>query len=126
MRKDRNMRNMIEYKNKWEDVKNRAKRSKEHGKHGRVIRNVTKLKAYTARGVGQPSQRLDHDPAEVPLVALDFGLLNLRKLGIDAGVRGKYLPSVKMTAAELGPAAATAALTGEKVRKYRSLVMRIA
>eukprot|EP00971_Amphidinium_carterae_P246349 4892931-Amphidinium_carterae.2 len=50
----------------------------------------------------------------------------LRELGIDAGVRGKYLPSVKMTAVERGQVAATAALTGEKVWKYRSFVMRIA
>eukprot|EP00971_Amphidinium_carterae_P097626 1931942-Amphidinium_carterae.1 len=57
---------------------------------------------------------------------VDMILRELGCLGIDAGVRGKYLPSVKMTAAELGQVAATAALTGEKVRKYRSLVMRIA
>eukprot|EP00971_Amphidinium_carterae_P277150 5499766-Amphidinium_carterae.4 len=49
----------------------------------------------------------------------------LKVLGIDAGVRGKDLPSVKMSAAEPAQVAATA-LTGEKVRKYRSLVMRIA
>eukprot|EP00971_Amphidinium_carterae_P194676 3863151-Amphidinium_carterae.1 len=50
----------------------------------------------------------------------------LRELGIDAEVRGKELPSVKMAAAELGQVAAPAALAGETVRKYRSLVMRSA
>eukprot|EP00971_Amphidinium_carterae_P060562 1198562-Amphidinium_carterae.1 len=50
----------------------------------------------------------------------------LKELGIDAGVKGKDLPSVKMTAVELGQVAATAALTGEKVWQYQSLLMRIA
>eukprot|EP00971_Amphidinium_carterae_P246773 4901143-Amphidinium_carterae.1 len=50
----------------------------------------------------------------------------LKELGIDAGFRGKDQLSVKMTAAELSQVAATAALTGERVRQYRSLAMRIA
>eukprot|EP00971_Amphidinium_carterae_P262138 5199547-Amphidinium_carterae.1 len=43
----------------------------------------------------------------------------LKELGVDAGVKGKDLPSVKMSAAELGQVAATPALTGEKGRPVR-------
>eukprot|EP00971_Amphidinium_carterae_P302899 6018315-Amphidinium_carterae.1 len=49
----------------------------------------------------------------------------LKELGMDAGFRGKDQPSVKWTAAELLQAAGTPALKGERVRQYRSIVMRI-
>eukprot|EP00971_Amphidinium_carterae_P089022 1762091-Amphidinium_carterae.1 len=50
----------------------------------------------------------------------------LRELGLEPGSRGKDVPVVEMTAAELSQVAATAALTGSRVKHYRSLVMRIA
>eukprot|EP00971_Amphidinium_carterae_P254640 5055152-Amphidinium_carterae.1 len=49
-----------------------------------------------------------------------------KELELETGAEGKDLPSVKLSAVELGQIAATAAMTPERVRKYRSLVMRIA
>eukprot|EP00971_Amphidinium_carterae_P025457 502466-Amphidinium_carterae.1 len=49
-----------------------------------------------------------------------------KELELETGAKGKDLPSVKLSAVELGQIAATAAMTPDRVRKYRSLVMRIA
>eukprot|EP00971_Amphidinium_carterae_P216949 4306758-Amphidinium_carterae.1 len=48
-----------------------------------------------------------------------------KELGLDERSSSKDLPSVKLLASELNQLAESSAMSGERIRQYRSLVMRI-
>eukprot|EP00971_Amphidinium_carterae_P131477 2603970-Amphidinium_carterae.1 len=53
-----------------------AREVDEHECTGHAVYRTWCRTCVLARGVGQLSRRLDHDPSEVRLVALDFGFLS--------------------------------------------------